>query len=286
VSLVAVWLNEESQPSIWVAADSRITGDLGVLLDEGGKLFTLPVICRKPGDEGFFSVPYFTQQVGVACVGGALIYQQVYTCAIPILSNLIGLDGNYPGLEHIAAAMCSRHIAAAVARITTRYVSSLGEKGYSKAHHVKLVLVGYCAVHERLEAHLLSSVFEEQMFARFEAQPLPLDPNDPQFFGDKVEAAREALALERHRVKDEIPILWHRAPTRIVRQFIEDDQYPTIGGDVQFGYILGSDFIRATTVAPKVHGQRPAAMRLNNIDLDEIGEVGPCMIGLTGMLGL
>jgi hypothetical protein len=40
------------------AADSRITGDFGVLLDEGGKLFTLPVICRKPGDDGFFSVPY------------------------------------------------------------------------------------------------------------------------------------------------------------------------------------------------------------------------------------
>jgi hypothetical protein len=277
VTLVAVWLNEEAQPSIWVAADSRITGELGVLLDEGGKLFTLPVICRKPGDDGFFSVPYFTQQVGVACVGGALMYQQVYTCAIPILSNLIGMEGNYPGLEDIATA---------VARITTRYVSSLGEKGYAKAHRVTLVFVGYCAAHGQLEAYELGPVFEEQMFVRFESQPLSLDPNDPQFFGDKVDAAREALALERERVKDENPILWHRAPTRIVRQFIEDDQYPTIGGDVQLGYILGSDFIRATTVAPKVHGEPAAMMRLNNIDLDEIGQIGPCVIGLTGMLGL
>jgi hypothetical protein len=85
-------------------------------------------------------------------------------------------------------------------------------------------------------------------------------------------------------VKDDHPLHWHRAPIRIVRRFIEDD--PTIGGDVLFGFVLGSDFIRATTVAPKVHGQPAAVARLNNIDLDEIGPVGPCEIGLNGMTGL
>lgn len=176
--LVAVWLNEEEQPPrIWVVSDSRITGELGVLLDEGGKLFTLPVICRKPDDGGFFSVPYFTQQIGVACVGGTQIYQQVYTCAIPILSNLIGMDGNNPGLEHIAAT---------VARITTRYVSSLHDRGYAKPYVVKLVLVGYCAVHGQLEAYVVGPVFEQQVFARFEAQPMVLNASDPQFLATGV----------------------------------------------------------------------------------------------------
>lgn len=279
MSLVVVWSNQEEQSSIWVATDSRISSLDGgaVLLDEGGKLFTLPVICRKPDDVGFFSIPYFTQQVGVACVGGSLIYQQVYACAIPILSNLNGLQTSIPSQEHIAAAL---------ARITTRYVASLGEKGNPEAHRVKLILIGFCAVHEVQEAHELCPVFEHQMFQHFEARPLPLDPNEPQFFGNNIDDAREALAAERERVKGELPILWHRAPIRVVREFIEDEHYPTIGGDVQFGYVAGPDFIRVTTVAPRVHGQPAAYMRLNNIDLDEIGPVGPCLIGLSGMVGL
>ncbi len=72
------------------------------MLDEGGKLFSLPVTCRKPNEAGFFSAPYFNQQVGLACVGGSLIYQQVYACAIPILSNLGGFEGNVPSLEDSA----------------------------------------------------------------------------------------------------------------------------------------------------------------------------------------
>jgi hypothetical protein len=276
VSLVAVWRNEEESPSIWVATDSRISDRAGVLLDEGGKLFSVPVLCRRPGDTGLFSVPYFSQEVGLACVGGSLVYQQVYACLVPVLSNLIAFEETPPSQEDVAGA---------VARVTTWYVMSLGQRDPA-AHGVGLVLAGYCAPHARQEAYRFEPRFEEQMFRQFEARTLSFDAGTTHFFGDRIEVARQALAEERERVSDEEPILLHRAPLRVLRQFIDDPQYPTIGGDVQLGFVSGANFTRVATVAPRVWGQPEAYMRLNNIDLDDIGPVGPCQIGLGGMTGL
>lgn len=277
MSLVAVWCNEEAAPSIWLATDSRITGNAGLLIDEGGKLFSLPVICRGPDEHGFFNAPYHAQEVGLACVGGSLIYQHVYACLVPVLSNLIGSKHTgAPALEDVAEA---------VGRVTTLYVSSLGQQN-PFAHNVGLVLVGYCFSHQRQEAYEFSPRFEEELFQQFEPIRLDLAQGNTRFFGDRIEDAVRALAEERERVRGEHPVNWHRAPIRVLRSFIDDPAFPTIGGDIQFGYVGGPSFARLTTTAPRVHGQPEAYMRLNNIDLDEIGPVGPCQIGLGSMLGL
>jgi hypothetical protein len=286
VSLVAVWRNEEAElpwrneeaelPSIWVATDSRISGHAGVLLDEGGKLFSLPVVCRRPDDRGWFDIPYFAQEIGLACVGGSLIYQQVYACLIPVLSNLISMNAMIPSQEDIAGA---------VARVTTRYVASLGQRDPS-AHRVRLVLVGHCALHERQEACELTPMFESGLFRQFDVQALGLEEGATRFFGDHVDDAQKALTDERERADADHSILWHRAPIDVLKKFIADPERNTIGGDVQLGYVRGMSFTRVTTVAPRFAGQSEACMRLNNIDLDEIGSVGPCQIGLAGMIGL
>lgn len=278
MSLVVVWRNEEQEhPSIWIATDSRISGRGGRLLDEGGKLFSLLVVSRRPGDAGFFSVPYFAREVGLACVGGSLIYQHVYACLVPILSNLIGLEGGTPSMEDVAGA---------VGRVTTKYVVSLGEAAPS-AHRVTLVLVGHCTHDGQQEAFAFGPTFaEDGAFDRFEPSLLDLAEGRAHFFGDCTAEAEAALAAERNRVEDERNILWHRAPTRVLRAFVDDPARPTIGGDVQLGFVLGTNFTRAVTVAPHIVGQPEACMRLNNIDLAEIGPVGPCQIGLLGMVGL
>lgn len=121
MSLVAIWQNAEEpeQASIWVVTDSRISDAVGVLLDEGTKLFSVPIVCRGPGDDGFFSLPYFVQDVGLACVGGTLLYQHVYACMVPVLSSLIGDGLLVPSLEDVAET---------TATITSKYVVSLARE--------------------------------------------------------------------------------------------------------------------------------------------------------------
>jgi hypothetical protein len=271
MSLVAVWQNEEraGQPSLWLAGDSRISDGAGVLLNEGGKLFSLPVICRRPDEQGFFSIPYSVQDVGLACVGGTLIYQHVYACLVPMLSSLLGDGRSVPSLEDIART---------TATVTEKYVASLGQTN-PQAHRVGLVLAGYCVVHSRHEAYKLEPCFEDQLFRGFDASALEIDTGQVHFFGDYVVEAHDAL--KERRAADE-----HRAPARVVRQFVDDPHYPSIGGDVQLGFTVGANFVRVTTVAPRVHGRPEAVIRFNNIDLEEIGDVGPCHIGIDGMTGV
>jgi hypothetical protein len=63
-----------------------------------------------------------------------------------------------------------------------------------------------------------------------------------------------------------------------------DDQFATVGGDVQIGYTVGPKFHRVATVTPITPGQAQAQRRLNNVDIDALGSVGPCAIGLDGMV--
>lgn len=276
MSLIAVWKNEEqpAAPSVWAATDTRISDHGSVLIDEGGKLFSLPMLCRSAGADGFFTVPYFAQDLGLACVGATLLYQHVYSCLVPILSSLVGDGDHAPSLEDVA------HTTSVV---TTTYVASLGN--YTpQAHHVTLVLFGYCGVHLAHEAFALRPLFEDQLFVRFEPTQLDLANGQAHFFGDCVPAA--STQLDELRASRSVDIVWHRAPINVVRSFVADQAFPTIGGDVQIGFTLGSNFTRVATVAPRVIGQPAALMRLNNIDLDRIGPVGPCAVGIPGMVGV
>jgi hypothetical protein len=91
MTLTAVWLNREEPeaPRLWITTDSRISDDRGPLVDQGNKLFVVPVVCREPDAQGFFTVPFFTQTVGLMCFGGSLIYNNVYASVIPLVTALI-----------------------------------------------------------------------------------------------------------------------------------------------------------------------------------------------------
>jgi hypothetical protein len=274
--LVVVWLNEETQdsPAVWMVSDSRISSDGATPIDEGAKLFSLPIVCRGPDRSGHFTEPYFAQSIGMAGVVHALIYHHVYATLVPILNGLIGAPDSVPSLEDIAAT---------VAKITTVYVASLGQNRRSDAHQVTLSLDGYCILHARYEAYRCAARFSDAMFERFEAVPLDLDGGRPHFFGDHIEVAH--AAVENQRSEDPPPIVWHRSPQFVVRRFIEDPQYTTIGGDLQIGRAAGLSFVRGSTASPRVHGEPEVVLRVNNIDLEQVGMVGPCMIGITGMTG-
>ena len=281
MTLVAMWLNEENpaHASLWVVSDSRISGGPGgAFLDEGAKLFSLPISCRGPAESGLFSPfnpPYFSQGIALAGAGNTLVFHHVYATIVPILGALIAIPTNVPTLEDVADA---------AARITTMYVRSLGQNWSRNPHRVELALGGYCHPDSEHEAYRLTPEFEDGMFSQFAATKLSLQGGEVHLFGDQRDEAH--FAIEQRRSDHPKDIAWHRAPEFIVREFVnDDDQYPTIGGDVQIGYTVGHTFIRGATVSPKAFGQPAAVMKFNNIDLEEIGLIGPCRVGISSMSG-
>jgi len=257
-----------------MSSDSRISDGAGVIIDEGGKIFTVPLIVQGPGPDNFFNLPYFRQDIGLGCVGATLIFQYVYACLVPLFSSLHSDGVRVPALEDVAEAAAS---------VATKYVQSLGQRT-PQAHHVRFVVCGGCHAHEALEAYELGPVFVDSMFDRFEATQLELEGGRTYFYGDHIDAAHARLVQLRSETA--VPIFWHRAPTKVIREFAERDDIQTIGGDVQLGFTAGYDFTRVTTTSPLVPGKPVAVMRLNNIAISDLVPVGPCAYGMTSMLGL
>lgn len=266
MTLVAVWCNEEnpSSPSLWIATDSRLSDGEQRLIDEGVKLFELQVICRAPGEAGFFTKPYYASSYGLASVGHSILYQNVYACAGPLLANLCDVHGRLPAAHHVAEF---------VARLTYEYVMSLGQVRFN-ASDVGLVLAGYCPVADRLRAfEIRANLIQGEITPSF--KELDLLEGNVHFFGAATHDAARRIAEIRADWTD--GILYHRAPFALVVEFVENDAYPTIGGELQAGFTIGRDFYRVATVRP-IHDGDSAVMVLNNLKVDEVGTVGPCTV--------
>jgi hypothetical protein len=271
VTLGAIWLNDEEpeSPRLWMATDSRISDEAGSLIDEGIKLYEVPVVCRRPGPSGFFDTPFFTTSIGVIGAGGTLVYQQVCGTLVPILGNLISTQ---------RAVLSIGDIASLAGVVATHYVRSLGTRRPHDAAKVTLVIGGE-SVNSGIRAYRLSPDIPEDGLLTFAVQPLDLQPRVVHFIGDKTDDARTRLQeLVR---KDEPGASKYRAALNVIREFINDADHPTIGGDVQIGFTTGRGFRRVASVVPD---DANALRLLNSIDLDSLPAVGPCDIGIEGMV--
>jgi hypothetical protein len=277
MSLVAVWRSVEtdSEPSrLWMAADSRITDRTGTLLNEGCKLFSLPIRCRQPTPEGSYSLEYYSTTIGMACVGGSLTYHNVYGTLVPLLTNLICDQADVP---------CMAYMGILAARITSAYVQSLWQARGEEALQVELVFGGYCGVHSQLEAYRIVPAESVEPLGKFRSSGLDMTGDDVYFFGAHLNEAHSAFA--EFRAGSEHPVSRILAPLRVIRFFVNSSRFATIGGDVQVGFTMGRRFERVASVQPEVDGHPAAVMRVNNIDLNRLGGVGPCRIGIMGYAG-
>lgn len=273
MTIGAIWLNDEDLHAarLWMATDSRISDREGKLIDEGLKLYELPVLCLRPGASGLFDTPFYSTSIGMACAGSSLIYQHVYGTLVPILGSLIGDGSCIPAVAAFAV------LAAAV---TSRYVRSLGQRRHD-SHKVEIVVGGQSPGRPG-EAYILSAELDSDGLIQFVPSRLALDAGDVHFIGQHT---TEASALLRElQAANEPGAPAKRAALNVIRRFIDDPDKPTIGGEVQIGYTVGTMFRRAATVVPEP-GKAPKALSLlNSINLDELPPVGPCRIGIQGMI--
>lgn len=273
MTLTAIWANYEveASPTLWMATDSRISDGEARLIDEGIKLYEVPYVCWRPGDSGF-DTPFHASSIGMAAAGGSLVYQHVYGTAVPLLSHLIGTGHAAPSVAEIALM---------IGRLTTIYVRSLGQRR-DDALRVTIVVGGQTSGGQP-EAYKLTAALDEEHLVHFPPVPLDLSRGSVHFIGDHLETAENLIAEVAAR--DEPGAPRERAALNVIRRLIDDPAVTTIGGEVQLGYTspLGG-FRRVASVVPD-RGNEPKALRLlNAIDVDELGGVGPCGIGLDGMV--
>ena len=274
VTLGATWCNtkEPTAPRLWMATDSRISDPGGRLIDEGIKLYELTVLCRMPGSSGFFDTPFYSTAVGMAGAGGSLVYQHVYGTLTPLLANLIG-DGT--AIPTVAA------VARLAADVTTLYVRSLGQRRHD-AHHVTIVIAGHDRDAEWPDAFKIVPFLDDEGIIAFRPETLSLRDGEVHFIGNHLDEARDLLSDIEARNEPGAPR--ERAALNVIRAFITDEDKPTIGGQVQIGYTTGFRFRRVASVVPEP-GHAPRALRLlNSIDIDALPPVGPCRIGMDGIV--
>ena len=76
MTLAAVWCSHETpgMPTLWMASDSRISDGHKRLIDEGIKLYEVPVVCRWPSAHGLFACPCVASLIVFLCAGVALVF--------------------------------------------------------------------------------------------------------------------------------------------------------------------------------------------------------------------
>lgn len=253
-----------------MASDSRISGERDRLIDEGVKVFEIPVVCRGAGPGGYFDQQYYETTVGLACAGGTLIFQNVYGTLVPMLANLISPSRAVPSMADIADL---------VGRLLTLYVRSLGARR-PDAHQVSIVVGGLDFDGSPVALELRPRIGADGL-VEFLPGRVDLAPGKVRFIGDNVEDARERVRELIARDQPGAPR--DRAALNVIRAFIDDEAKPTIGGDVQIGHTVRGTFRRVASVAPGPSPSERSLRRLNSIDLDELGPVGQCVIGTEAM---
>ena len=243
-----------------------------MLLEQGVKLFELPLAVYRPGPDGFFDQPYFETSIGLACAGSTLVFQQVYATMVPVLSKLGGA-GEVPMLADVASF---------VGRLTTSYVRALGATRPHSAM-ANLTVAGACPSTGSLEAYELSASLDPDGMWQFVPSPVNLADDRVHFAGDQVAVEKAQRLLISYRESPVPGAPYHRAALNTIRDLIESDDSSSVGGDVQMAFTIGHRMRRVATTTPVKRGAPEAQTKLNNMSLDAMGEVGPCFPILVSM---
>lgn len=276
MTAIAIWRNDEVEgnPSLWAAADSKVSGVNGnLIIADAVKIFSLPIICRRPAPDGFFSEPYFVHTLGYCFAGSTLMGQNAYLGLAPLLSNLISATSYIPSIEDIARQIL------AYLKVTFEDYRPIGA-GQSL---FDVAVFGYCHRTQQLEIfhfrpELVQGVYELGLEAHQN-----LHAHDFVYLGSDGKALREDItnAFNGEAVPGR-PI--SRAPRFVIQDRIASDESPTIGGDLQLAIADRFGMRPFALVRPSVSGQPPAYTsylgRELTDDLTTVGEarVSPMMI--------
>ncbi len=260
---------------MWVVGDTLVSGAAGQpLIGDAAKIFSLPIVCRSPGPQGFFSEEYFSHSLGYSFAGSTLMGQNSYLTIAPLLSSLISVSRYVPSMSDIAD-------------FTMRYLRRTYDQYKIRAASqatFEVCLFGWCHREHSLEAwHFRPELTDGEM-------RIASTRHTSMAFGDfiylgshKDHASR--LLTEAFGKPAQPGLPSQRAPRRVVQNLIDDEAYPEIGGDQQLAIVNQHGFQAYTLLRPRVAGRPEAFMSYLGVELsDENSSVGEARVGGPGMV--
>jgi len=235
MTAISIWCNHEisENPGLWIAADSRVHTSSGSLIDDAAKVFALPVVCRSPGANGLFTERYYDRSYGYCFAGDTLLGQNAYLSLAPLLSNLVSSNRYKPSLDDVA-----RYIHSYLSRTFDACKSHRAERSL-----FEVVLFGYCPVTNSLSAYHFFPTCEKDVFEMTCQPHKNMQENDFLYLGDEksrvISKIRTALEADSSTIAAFIaaskgrPL--SRIPRYVIQDLINDETFPTIGGDLQLG---------------------------------------------------
>ncbi|AFK62773.1 hypothetical protein TKWG_13245 [Advenella kashmirensis WT001] len=225
------------------AGDSGISTGNTLSMGSGVKILTLPVICRAPGPDGFFTFPYYEHTVALAFAGSTLIAQNVYLEVMPLITNLISLNKTVPSLSEIATY------------IGTFVKKTWNEYGYVQGKGFEIAIFGYCHVEKKFSVALFSTISTETDGMQFHTEVLnDLKAGTYIYLGSKKSEMHELLLNEISKSRAGSPT--ERAPRRAIKAAIDSEDFPEISGGLQLGYATCFGY-RAQLVCEPVEFGKP-----------------------------
>jgi len=238
----------EESSGLWIAADSLVSAMPGSpLIEDAAKLFGLPIVCRSPDKEGFFSQIYYAHTYGYCFAGSTLMGQNAYLALAPLLSNLVSSTSYVPSLADV-----SQHVLSYLRLTFDDYKERVGPQAL-----FEVALFGHCISTNKLSVFHYTPKLTDGVYMMSCVSYEDIKDRDFIYLGDEraYMSAKIAAAFSGESVPGR-PL--SRIPRHVIQDHIDAQDFPNIGGDLQLGIADRLGFRPFALCKPRVIGQ-PAA---------------------------
>lgn len=260
-------------------ADTRIVRSAGnVLTEHGPKILPITVICKQPGDSGFFDREVYRADVGFAYSGSTLSGLAAHALSMTLLSKLIGAPRTPPpSLSEIAS-----FVAGAASEYMREVCQLAGREGLFSS-----IVFGWCPEQRELRVFELTPVYGQHPLT-VDVQERALEPiklqgtaaqsaivigTEPNLLRDAID---EQLADARQRGETH-DIVAFDAPKRALRRIIAEGANEMVGGSIQQAWATPVGFQIVSNmepITPRPPSTRNAGLFILGFDTADIRNVG------------
>ena len=294
MTIVASWLHKEraDQIGLWVIADTRLSTEnsskeMVPLLDCGAKLFAIPLICIKqeplPGGQ-LRTIESFCGRVGLAFAGSSLIALNLHVFLSYAFGHIMLASPAFclPTLYDIA-----HYCAKVLKNLLLKYKE--GSEGFNKIQ-CEVSIFGICP--KTRQSQFFHIIVKENTFESTIMGINKIDfTADEQFvhlMGDfKAKEEIKKIIEEYRATLNSKNIHWWNAPQKALEKIIQENVFPTVGGEIQAGIVWpNSGFNLYSVYRPVIHGQPNTMIIYQGINLfsdDNLMSIGNCIIGTSAL---
>lgn len=268
MTIAVIWREREG---LWVAADTRFSGQGSAssqtLTDHGPKILSLPVVVRQPWPQGFFDHVKLSTTVGFAYAGAIVPALSSYAFCATVFSNLIS-DRQSPLPRFIELVQFVRDT-------SERYMRDWAELHPNNAMF-KAIVFGWCPDQSQMQAFALVPKVDSALIVEIQQ----VDLSTPYAIGS---GAQELLQRLKSTPPPTEPNSVFGEPLRQLESLVSSKVRDDVGGSVQLAYATQTGVSLFSRVTPVTPGKPIPINRFLGVDTNELGMIGACRIGMTGL---